>query len=293
MKASGAAMPAALLLSCALVALAGCDMMDRSHSLTLMNKGVKYYKGGNYPKAVEELKESVRVWPDNDRAFFMLGQIYQFKYNQFDEAHKYYDEAAQLVPDKADYWYFKGACLVETRQDSDAEVALSKAVQLKEGHAEAHNRMGMLQERQGELVKAAESYGASVRANARLPFAYHNLGDLYYRNDKFEEARRVFENGVGNNPEHPELHHGLGVVYLSKADYSGAVKEFQAALDLKPSYPSAIYNLGMAHQAQGDNLKAKTYLEKFISTAGGGDNAARVAAAEARLLQIQEAERKR
>ncbi len=282
-----------LAATTALSLLAGCDMLDESHSVTLMNQGVGLFNQSDYPGAVEKLEESVTVWKGNHKAFYMLGQIYQFKYTQCDKAHTYYDKAAQLVPDNAEYHYFKGACLVETKQDDLAEAALTKAVSLNEKHAEAYNRLGLLYERKGEPIKAANAYGSSVKANARTPYAYHNLGDLYYRNGKLEEARQVFKNGSDNNPENAELHHGLGVAYLSMTRHREALIEFESALELKPSYPSALYNLGMAYQALGDRLKAKTYLEKFISSAGGGDNAARIAAAEARLLEIMEAEKKR
>lgn len=272
--------------------LIGCEAADKSHSLTLMNKAVGYTNEGDYPKAVDNLNEATRVWPSNDKAFYMLGQIYQFKYDQAEKAQEYYDKATQIAPDNADYWYFKGATLAEVERDGEAETALLKATSLDEKHADAHNRLGLLYERKGEPKKAAESYGASVRSNPLKPFAYHNLGDLYYRNKKYEEARQVFKNGTENNPEHAELRHGLGVSYLSLTRYREALIEFEEALRLKTSYPSALYNIGMTYQALGERTKAKAYLEKFIQTAGGSDNAARIAAAEARLLEIQEAEQK-
>ena len=275
------------------LSLSGCEAADKSHSLSLMNEGVKYFNESNYPKAVEKLTESVEVWSKNDKSFFMLGQIYQFKYQQPEKAHTHYDKASKLSPENAQYWYFKGSCLAEMDQPGDAELALSKTVQLDEGHADAHYRLGLLHEKKGEPVKAAHAYGFSINANPRKPFAFYNLGDLYYRNDKLEEARQVFKNGTENNPDHAELHHGLGVAYLSLTRHREALIEFEDALRLKASYPSALYNIGMTYQALGERTKAKAYLEKFIKSAGGGDNAARIAAAEARLLEIHEAENKR
>ena len=273
--------------------LLGCEAADKSHSLTLMNQGVAQFNDNNYPKAVEKLQESVRKWPKNHKAYFMLGQIYQFKYLQPEKAQTNYAKASEIVPDNASYIYFKGSCLLEMGKLDEAELALQKAIGLEEKHSDAHYRLGMLQEKKAEFVKAAGSYGESIRANPTKPFAYFNLGDLYYRNEKFEQARQVFKNGTENNPEHAELHHGLGVAYLSLKRHKEALIEFEDSLKLKPSYPSALYNLGMTYFALGERTKAKANLENFIRSAGGGDNAARIAAAEAKLLEIQEAERKR
>jgi tetratricopeptide (TPR) repeat protein len=273
--------------------LGGCDAADKSHSLTLMNQGVGHFNEASYPKAVEKLTEATQVWPKNDKAFFMLGQIYQFKYMQPDKAITNYDSASSIVPDSASYLYFKGSCLAEVDRNEEAEVALTKAVGLEEKHADAHYRLGLLFEKKGEPIKAAKAYGASVLSNPLKPFAYYNLGDLYFRNDKLEEARRVFKNGTENNPKHAELHHGLGVAYLSLTRHREALIEFEEALSLKAVYPSAVYNIGMTYLALGEMTKAKSYLENFVKLAGGEDNAARIAAAEARLLEIHEAEKKR
>ena len=279
-----------LLLVC-LTAIAGCEA-SKSHSLTQMNKGVEAYREGNYGSAVEHLKEADRIWPENAQANYMLGQIYQHKYEEPATAVGFYEKATTISPDRADYWYHKGACLLELKRDAEAKLSLSKAVELQPGHADALYRIGVVQERAGDVKSAAQYYGDSIRADARKPFAYHNLGDLYFRNRKVEEAQRVFKNGVENNPSSAELRHGLGVSYLAQAKYKEALVEFEEALRLKERYPSALFNIGMAYNALGQRAKAKAYLEKFIRSAEANENSARIAAAEARLTEIMEAERK-
>lgn len=267
----------------------GCSA-DEAHSLNIMNRGVKYYNEGNYPSAVKNLKEANQVWPGNHKAYYMLGQIYLWKYDQPEQAIAYFDKATTLAPDKADYWYHRGHCQTVLKNYTDAEASLTRAVELNPKHAEAHYRLGVLAERQGKVKKAAEHYMNSIRADARIPYAYYNLGDLYFRNSKYEEARRVFKNGVENNPKHAELHHGLGLTYLTLDRKQEALVEFQEALSLKSSYPSALYNIGMTYVDLGDKARAKTYLEKFVKQAVSGENSARITAAEARLLEIKTAE---
>ena len=279
-----------IVLMLCLAAIVGCEA-NQSHSLTEMNKGVEAYREGNYGSAVEHLKEADRIWPENAQANYMLGQIYQHKYEEPATAIGFYEKATTLAPDMADYWYHKGACLVAVKRDSEAKLALNKAVELKPGHADALYRIGVVEERAGKPKAAAQSYGDSIRADARKPFAYYNLGDLYFRNRKVEEAQRVFKNGVENNPTSAELRHGLGVSYLAQKKYREALVEFEEALRLKERYPSALFNIGMAYNALGQRAKAKAYLEKFIRSAKANENSARIAAAEARLTEILESER--
>ena len=282
-----------VLLLALLVAVAGlwtgCSA-DEAQSLNIMNLGVKAYNEGNYPNAVKHLKEANQVWPENDKANYMLGQIYLWKYDQPEQAIVYFDKATTQAPDEADYWYHRGHCQTVLKKYTDAESSLGRAVELNPKHAEAHYRLGVLAERQGKPKKGAEHYMNSVRADARIPYAYYNLGDLYFRNSKFEQARRVFKNGVDNNPDHPELHHGMGLAYVALDRKQEALVEFQEALRLKSSYPSALYNIGMTYVDLGDKARAKTYLEKFVNQAVSGENSARITAAEARLFEIKTAE---
>lgn len=269
----------------------GCSA-DRSHSLVLMNEGVASYRDGNYAGATAKFKQAVEVWPDNGEAYYMLGQIYLWKYQQPDQAVTYLQKATEIDPEKAEYWYQYGHCQTLLKRPEQAEAALRKAVELKENHAGAWTRLGIVAEQRGELPKAAELYGKGVTSDPRLPEAYVYLGDLYYRNEKYAEAQQVFKNGVENNPNNAELHNGLGNTYLALDRKKEAVVEYQEALRLKSPYPSALYNLGMTYFALGDKGRAKTYLEKFSQAATGGDNSARVAAAQARLMEIKEEEDK-
>lgn len=276
-----------LLLGCAW-GVAGCDASE-SQSLTEMNKGVAQYRQGSYGAAVGHLQKATEVWPDNHQAYYLLGQIYLHKYQEPDKAATYFGHATRLDPSKVDYWYQQGAALTEIKRNEDAEASLRKAVEIKPDHSEALYRLGLLAERQGDPKKAAGFYGDSIRANARIPWAYYNLGDLYVRHGKYQEAMQVFENGVGNNPEHAEMRHGLGVAQLSLGRADEARRSFEKALELKSVYPSATYNLALSYLATGDKQKAAQYLEAFLGQAQGGkENSARIAAAEARLLEIKE-----
>ncbi len=287
----GRALGVGVLCVWGLFAGMACDA-SQSHSISLMNKGVKAYKEGNYPGAVEQLTEATRIWPDNDKAFYMLGQIYQHKYDQADKAVGYYEKATTINPEKSDYWYHKGSCLLDAKRDNEAEASLLKAVEMDKENADALYRLGILAERKSKPKQAAKYYGDSVVGNPRKPWAYYNLGDLYYRNQKYDEAQRVFKNGAENNPQHAELRHGLGLSYLSKGQYREALKEFEEALSLKQSYPSALYNIGITHIALKHPDKAELYLEKFLQEANAGDNGARIVAAEGRLMEIKEAKQK-
>jgi tetratricopeptide (TPR) repeat protein len=276
----------------ALLALAGCDA-SQSHSLSLMNEGVRAYKEGSYGSAVERLREAIDKWPDNAQAHYLLGQIYLHKYQEPDKAATHFGHATRLDPSMTDYWYQHGAALTEIKRDDEARASLLKALELKKDHGEAHYRLGILAERAGDPKQAAAHYGDSVQANPRIPWAYYNLGDLYIRNNKFHEALQVFENGTGNNPEHAEMFHGLGVAQLSLGRPDDARRALETAISFKKPYPSASYNLSLAFRGLKDPRAEGTHLENFLKEARGGkENNARIAAAEARLLEIVEDERK-
>lgn len=292
-RGEGVAWTLAAALACTSLAplVVGCDA-NRASSLTLMNEGVTAYNEGNYGGAAAKLKLAIETWPENAEANYLLGQIYLWKFDQPDQAVANLQKATELDATRPDYWYQLGYAQQKLQRLDEAQASLGKAVELNDKHASALLRLGMLAEQKGELVKAAELYGRSVQAGPRKPEAYNYLGDLYFRNEKYDEAQQVFKNGVDNVPQSAELHNGLGNTYLALDRKKEAVVEYQEALRLKSPYPSALYNLGMTYFALGDKGRAKTYLEKFNQAATGGDNSARIAAAQARLMEIKEEEEK-
>lgn len=292
-RAVGGRALCAAWLAVALLGATGCEA-GKARSMAVMNEGVKAARDGSYGVAVDNFKDATQRWPKNHQAYYLLGQIYLHKFNQPNDAAEAFSKAVQIDGTQPEYWYQQGAAQLELDRVDEAKASFEKAVQLDPMHWDAFYRLGLSYEKQNDPKKAAASYGDSVRANARTPYAYYNLGDLYFRYGKLEQARQVFENGVANNPDSAELHHGLGVALLSMDRPGDALTSFEKALGLKSPYPSATYNVGLAYLKQGKLPQAKEAFERFLTEArtGNEDNSARVAAAEARLLEIREVELK-
>ena len=82
------------------------------------------------------------------------------------------------------------------------------------------------------------------------------------------------------------LHHRKGTVLAEKKEYEAAVAEFKKALELKPNMEDAMFSLGWSYSYTNPE-NAKIWLEKFMQSAGQKARADYLAAASARLAEIE------
>lgn len=95
---------------------------------------------------------------------------------------------------------------------------------------------------------------------------------------KLGDKQRLYDALVGLAQVEPTVA-GKGVLALAFEAYDAndsqtAKARFQKALEIDPNQPLAYYYLGMAYVSEGDNAKARSYLEKFVAMAPTSNEAA-------------------
>lgn len=322
-SSSGCRLLVVALHFCAVCALSmGCDT-TYVDSVDHMNEGIRHYNNNQISKALQELKEAVRIYPENHRAHYQLGMIYNGRLTQYEDAIEAFSKAAQLRDDNSEYWYFLGQAhqnaALRARDDKDnarardhfvkAKEALGKAAQVDKYYAEAWYRLGQVHEQLGELSQAIDAYSNAIQADQTFAHAYLQLGNLYGEYAFLDEATRVLRNGVANNPENVRLQGELGQVYLDKESYLEAIGHFDKAfkihdqkkgdkMDILPSYQGraiAHEELGTKAMLESNIAEAVKHYEEatgfykvFIENANDDALRAQRMQASAAMLQIDE-----
>jgi tetratricopeptide (TPR) repeat protein len=77
---------------------------------------------------------------------------------------------------------------------------LGAALQADPKSAEAHNTLGSLFLRRGELEKARGELAEAVRLQPKFAWAHYNLGLVLLQQKKSEEAARAFRQALASDP---------------------------------------------------------------------------------------------
>ena len=135
----------------------------------------------DHDEAIKCFEKAIELYPDYAEAYFELGEIYAYWYEQDEKAIKYYDKAAELNPDYVFAFYTLG--IIYADRDEQYEKAIKcfeKVIKLNPDYAKAYNNMGLAyaewDEQYDEAIKCFEK---AIELEPDFADAYHNLGNAY------------------------------------------------------------------------------------------------------------------
>jgi serine/threonine-protein kinase len=200
----------------------------------------------NFEAAAAEIREAIRLWPDNELAHFGLGEA-----------------------------------LKRLRQLDGALTELRLAIRLKPEFAVAHAVLGEVLMMKGAMDEAIAECREAIRLAPDNPHPHVILGDLLARHGKPDEAIAEWRGAIPLHPENNMLHHRLGTALQAKGNLEGAIAELRLCMRLWPGHARtplrrAYDEQGRALWAQGDVDGALAAFREELRLGADRDAAARV-----------------
>lgn len=227
-----------------------------------MNLAFLYMLRNVPEKAVLELKEVVKLEPNNIEANYKLGRLLLSR-GQVDESIAVVEKAKSLSvvfltllgdaylrkgnPDKAEENYLLARDA--QKNNVDAILGLAKVSQSRSDTKAA----------QAYLSQAREIAGSSPDVLYRVGVAELGLGVL-------EDALSDLDQAVKLKPDDPAFLVALGAAWLKKPDLFAGEQVFRRALQIEQDNPQVQMYLGYVLYKQKKFGEAKPYLEKTIKT---------------------------
>ncbi len=115
----------------------------------------------------------------------------------------------------------------------------------------AYNNLGNALAKQGRMAEAVQSYLSAIKLKPDFADVYFNLGNLFGQQGKLEEAAHQYRQAVGNNPNAVGAHHSLAVVLADQGKLAEAIPHFRKAIDLSPQSADIYLNFGAALAKEG------------------------------------------
>ena len=191
---------------------------------------------GDFPTAETLLQKAVAAKPNDYRAWFDLGYVYN-----------------------------------ATERRSQAIDAYRKSVAAKPDVFESNLNLGLLLAKNGDNVEAAKYLQAATQLKptdhpeTSLARAWQALGRVQEATAP-QQALAAYAEAAALNPKDPQPHISAATLLLNQRDFDAAAREYQIALQLDPASKDALSGLIDAYTAQKKYSDAEAALRKLLAT---------------------------
>jgi Flp pilus assembly protein TadD len=129
------------------------------------------------------------------------------------------------------------------------------------------NTLGIAYARAGRPADARQVFERVLTVNPESSVPLENLGVLAMERGDLPSAASYFDRAVRAAPSSSRAHAGRGAVAMKSGDKTAAYDEWTKAVQLDPTNFEALYNLGVNLAQDGQQPRARPYLEQFLRTA--------------------------
>ena len=144
-------------------------------------------------------------------------------------------QAVHEEPQRGVFWDRLGLALTERRSYNEAEVALTRAVELQPHNSNALHNMGVLLQSTRRPEEAVEYYRRAIAAQPGKLQTYLNLGQALMATRDYPAALEVLQTATRLKPDHLGAHRMAISAALSARQPEIAQMHLQAALRLSPN----------------------------------------------------------
>lgn len=134
--------------------------------------------------------------------------------------------------------FFEMTTYYQVKVWKNSETLLSHAIKVTKNNYVAHNNLGSVYFKKGDISKAAHHYKEALRISPDY-MAYNNVGITLALEGRIEEAIDFFLKSIQLKNTFKNSHFNLGVAYEMKGMGQDAILSYQKALDIDPQYTDA------------------------------------------------------
>jgi bacteriophage N4 adsorption protein A len=215
--------------------------------------------------ALTDLLKEVRGTEDKHRMLVTLGQL-EMSEKQYSAAAEIFTHAVQMRSDAATLAAASNA--EEQAGNFAAAIEFSRRAASQTPSAEAHLRLGTLQEKFGDPVQALASFETAAKesttADQKLAI-YKQIGFLEVQTKSYDAARSAFEKAQTLDSSDANVQRSLAEVFMRLGRFPDAAAHFKQALAIDHN-PADRRSFAVAQERAGEFDSAKAaYLEVLKS----------------------------
>jgi Flp pilus assembly protein TadD/predicted AlkP superfamily phosphohydrolase/phosphomutase len=225
------------------------------------NRGVAFLAAGRYDAAEEAFRAALRQSPGQPMVTVNLALALRFQ-GKTDEAVALFERSLVSPAARRTAGLQLAQIAMERGDLARAETILRGVLSSEPGAGEIRNSLGLVLERSGRPVEAAEAYREAARLDPDVAEPRNNLGNLARRAGRPEEAERHFLDAIEADPFFLGAYNNLALLYQDRGDLSRAIELYGRALEKAPENAVVLNNLGSLYFATGEVVEARSLWEE-------------------------------
>jgi len=206
------------------------DLEQHSRSVALDWRGYLRYLTGQYPPALADLAEALR-----------------------------------LAPDEAEYWTDRGSTYLQMERYEEALADFSRAIELDPADVEALVRRGETYREMGRYALALADFNRAIELEPDDAEAIAGRGWAYWPLERYPEALADFDRVIELAPDDAWAMASRGLTHRLMGQYEQALADFDRAIALDPGDAWAIAHRGETYRLMGCYAEALADFERAIA----------------------------
>jgi tetratricopeptide (TPR) repeat protein len=185
-------------------------------------------EGGNVDDAIGELQSFVNNNPDKPQASIQLAML-QARQGHHDKAAELLEGAAAANPEDGRIQDLLGRSRMQVKDYAGAEVAFTRAIDLKTEDRSAPLRLVEALVKQGKLEKARDILKDVPRIGRITGLVHRSYGDIFAAQKLYEDAAQSYRAAILNSPDGEKLLAEIEAEAGADADSEAKLPYFKAA----------------------------------------------------------------
>ena len=212
------------------------------HPLALQLLGLLHSQCGEYGKAIELMRESLRLFPEQAEVLNNLGNALAAS-DSIDAAKKHYMDAIRIAPGYAEAWKNLGIALTRTEELNEAAAAFAESLKIRPEDATTWLGLGNVYRQQNNPDKAADCYEKALRINPDFAEAHHNMGLALRGMQRPRDALDHFQTSINLGLDRTELYQNIAATHVDAGNIDAAMQAYRQAIHRDPEDLTSHRNL--------------------------------------------------
>jgi Flp pilus assembly protein TadD len=265
-----------------------------------VERGYALAQSGNLKAAEAELREAVKLAPEDALALAVLGMVLSQGQN-LEEANTYLERALKLDPGDTGTRYNLAVNQFRLGRREAAKTNLDLILKQKPDHKQAASLLDAIKAKSRYDValdryrtdRFAESQALleqMIASGKRDPKVYTLLAWCHHRQNRADAALAAMRQAIELAPADPTLYSNAAQILLENRSFQAAYGAATKALELKPDHVPALKTKGLLDIERGDLKQALAAFQRAVELNGSDPEAIeQLGTAHQLLFQYSEA----